>query len=69
MRRRRRYGNHSLQKNNLIQNSVGNDKNGYPAPDLNNTIINVTQVLSDAHKKPSKKKCRKKSLRYIWRRY
>jgi hypothetical protein len=54
MGRRRRYGNHSLQKNNLIQNSVGNDKNGYPAPDLNNTIINVTQVLSDAHKKTLK---------------
>jgi hypothetical protein len=64
--RRRRDGNHYPQKNNLIQNSVGNEENGYPVPDLNKTKINVTKELSDAHKKkPSKKN----SLRNSWRRY
>jgi hypothetical protein len=29
MVRRRRDGNHSLQKNNLIQDSEGNEENGY----------------------------------------
>jgi hypothetical protein len=31
MRRRIRDGNHSPQKNNSIQNSVGNEENGYPS--------------------------------------
>jgi hypothetical protein len=31
-----------LIKNNSIQDSVGNEKNGYPVPDLNKTMTNVT---------------------------
>jgi hypothetical protein len=60
---RRRDGNHSPQKNNSIQNSVGNEGNGYLDPDLNKTTINVTKQLSDTHKNISKKKSEKKSLR------
>jgi hypothetical protein len=30
---------------------VGNEENGYPVPDLNKTIINVTKELSDAYQK------------------
>jgi hypothetical protein len=48
---RRRNGNHSLQKNNSIQDSVRNEENGYPIPDLNKTIINVTKELRGPHKK------------------
>jgi hypothetical protein len=43
MGRRRRDGNHSPQKSNSIQDSVGNEKNGYPFPNLNKTMINVTK--------------------------
>jgi hypothetical protein len=43
----RRDGNHSPQKNSSIQDSVGNEKNGYPVPDCNKTMPT---------KKPSKKK-------------
>jgi hypothetical protein len=35
MRRRKRDGNHFLPKNNLIQDSEGNEENGYPVPDSN----------------------------------
>jgi hypothetical protein len=50
MGRRRKDGNYSLQKNNSIQDSVGNEENGYPIPDRNKTMINVAEELSDAHK-------------------
>jgi hypothetical protein len=49
-------------KNNSIQNSVGNEENGYPVPDLNKTVINVTKEGSDTTKN-TKNKCWKKSLR------
>jgi hypothetical protein len=49
---RRRDRNHTPQKNNSIQNSVGNEENWYPVPDLNKTTINVTKELSNAHKNP-----------------
>jgi hypothetical protein len=39
---RRRDVNHSPQKHNSIQNLVGNEENGYPVPDPNKTMINVT---------------------------
>jgi hypothetical protein len=42
MGRRRRNGNHSPQKNNSIQDSVGNEENGYPVPDLNKTMIYIS---------------------------
>jgi hypothetical protein len=35
---------------------VGNEKNGYPVPDPNKAMINVTKVPSDAHKKNLSKK-------------
>jgi hypothetical protein len=54
---RKRDGNHSPQKNNSIQESMGSEGNGYPVPDLNKTMINVAKEPSDTHrKKPSKKK-------------
>jgi hypothetical protein len=45
--RRRRDGNHCLQKSNSIQDSVGNEENEYKVPDFNKTMINVTRVPSD----------------------
>jgi hypothetical protein len=48
---------------------VGNEENGYPVPDLNKTMINITKELSNAHKKALKKKSGKKSLRNTWRSY
>jgi hypothetical protein len=53
MGRRRRDGNHSPQKNNFIQDSEGNEENGYPVPDPNETKINNTKEPSNAHKKHS----------------
>jgi hypothetical protein len=51
MGRRRRDGNHTPQKNNSIEDSVGNEENGYPVPDPNKTMINVTKEPSDTYKK------------------
>jgi hypothetical protein len=56
MGRRRREGNHSPQKKNLIQDSEGNEKSGHPVPGPNKTNINKTMEPSDAQKKSSKKK-------------
>jgi hypothetical protein len=42
---------HSSKKKISIQDSVGNKENGYPVPDSNKAIINVTKEPSDAHKK------------------
>jgi hypothetical protein len=50
----------TLHKKNSIQDSVGNEENGYPVPDLNKTMINVTKEQSDTHIKPLKKKSGKK---------
>jgi hypothetical protein len=54
---------------------VGNEKNGYPVPDLKKTTMNETEEPSEAHKtkqnkkpNPSKKISGKKSLRNSWRR-
>jgi hypothetical protein len=30
---------------------MGNEENGYPAPDLNKTMINITKETSDTHQK------------------
>jgi hypothetical protein len=40
---RRRDGNHSPQKNNSIQDSVGNKETGYPIPNANKTMTNVSK--------------------------
>jgi hypothetical protein len=50
MGRRRRDGNHSPQKNNLIQDSEENEENGYLVSDHNKTMINNTKEHNDAHK-------------------
>jgi hypothetical protein len=42
---------------------VGNEENGYPVPDPNKTMINVTNEPSDAHKKSLREETEKKSLR------
>jgi hypothetical protein len=51
---RRRDGNYIIQKNNSIQDLAGNEENGYPVPDPNKTMINVTKGPSDAQKKTLK---------------
>jgi hypothetical protein len=40
MGRRKRDGNHSPPKNNLMQDSEGNEENRYPVLDSNKTKIN-----------------------------
>jgi hypothetical protein len=59
--RRKGDGNHTPQKNNPIQDSVGNDENGYPVPDPNKARTNVTGKLIDAPLPPKKPK------RTIWK--
>jgi hypothetical protein len=49
MGRRKRDGNHSPPQNNLIQDSEGNEENGYPVPDSNKTKINDAKEHNDAH--------------------
>jgi predicted sulfurtransferase len=49
MGRRKRDGNNSPPKNNLIQDSEGNEENGYPAPDSSKTKINDTKEPNDVH--------------------
>jgi hypothetical protein len=43
-----------FSKNNSIQYSVRKEESGYPVPDPNKTMVNVTKEPSDAHKKPLK---------------
>jgi acid phosphatase family membrane protein YuiD len=43
-----------LKKNNSIQDSVGNEENGCPVPDLNKMMINVTKETRDTHIKTLK---------------
>jgi molecular chaperone DnaK (HSP70) len=50
MGKRKKDGNHSHLKNNLIQDSEGNEENGYPVPDPNKTKINNTNEPNNAHK-------------------
>jgi hypothetical protein len=47
--RRKRDVNHSPPKNNLIQDSEGNE-NGYPVLDSKKTKINDTKEPNDVHK-------------------
>jgi hypothetical protein len=44
-----------FKQNNSIQDSVGNEENGYPVPDPNKIMINVTKEPIDAHKNSLKK--------------
>jgi hypothetical protein len=49
MGRIKRDENHSPPKNHLIQDSEGNEENGYPLPDCNKTKTNDTKEPSVAH--------------------
>jgi hypothetical protein len=44
------------QQNNLIQDSEGNEENGYPVPDPNKTKINDQRNTAMPTKTASKKK-------------
>jgi hypothetical protein len=47
-----------------------NEENEYTVPDPNSTMINITNVLSDSHKKNLlKRKLWTRSLRNAWRSY
>jgi hypothetical protein len=50
MGRQKREGNHSPPQNILVQDSEGNEENGYPDPDSNKTKINYTKEPNKAHK-------------------
>jgi hypothetical protein len=50
MGRQKRDENHSPSKNNLKQDSEGNEENGYPVPDSNKTKMNNVKEPNDAHK-------------------
>jgi hypothetical protein len=68
MGRRRRDGNHSLQKNNSIQNSVGNEENGYLVLVHNKTTINITNgnsVMPTQKKKTLKEEISEKFMEKI----
>jgi hypothetical protein len=44
---------------------MGNEENGYPVPDPNKTIINVTKEPSNAHKNTLKEEITEKFLEKI----
>jgi hypothetical protein len=50
MGRWKRDGNHSPPKNKLVQNSEGNEENGYLVPDSNKTNTDYPKEPSEAHK-------------------
>jgi hypothetical protein len=50
MKRRKREGNHPPPKNKLIQDSEGNEENGYPVLDSNKTKINYAKEPNEAYK-------------------
>jgi hypothetical protein len=49
MGKRKRDGNYSPPKNNLIQDSEGNEENRYPFLDSNKTKTNDTKEPNDAY--------------------
>jgi hypothetical protein len=46
----KKNGNHSSPQNNLIQDSEGNEENGYPVSKSNKTKTNYTKEPNNAHK-------------------
>jgi hypothetical protein len=50
MGRQKMDGNHSLPKNKLVQDSEGNEENGYPVTDPNKTKIYYPKEPNEAHK-------------------
>jgi hypothetical protein len=47
---KKRDGNHSPHKNELVQDSEGNEENGYPDTDSNKTKIKYAKEPKEAHK-------------------
>jgi hypothetical protein len=47
---KKRDGNHSSPKIKLVQDSEGNEENGYPVPDSNKTKIIYAKEPNKAHK-------------------
>jgi hypothetical protein len=54
MGRRKRDGNHSPPKNKLVQDSEGNEENGYPVPGPNKTKIYYPKEPNEVHKNTQK---------------
>jgi hypothetical protein len=54
MGRWKRDGNHSPPKNNLVQDSEGNEENGHPVPDPNKAKIDYPKEPNEAHKNTQK---------------
>jgi hypothetical protein len=53
MGRQKRDGNHSLlPKNKIVEDSEGNEKNGYPVPDLNKTNIDYPKEPKKSTRTP-----------------
>jgi hypothetical protein len=50
MERQKRDGNHSLSKNKLVQDSEGNEQNGYLDPVPNETKIDHPKEPNEIHK-------------------
>jgi hypothetical protein len=50
MGRQKKDGNCSPAQNNLIQDSEGNEENGYPVPDSNKRKINDAKETNNANK-------------------
>jgi hypothetical protein len=69
MGRQKRNEKHSSPKNILIQDSEGNEENGYPVPNSNKIKINNAKEPNNAYKNILKKKFCKQSLRISWRCY
>jgi hypothetical protein len=55
MGRGKKDGNYSPPKNKLVQDSEGNEENGYTDPDSNKTKIVYTKEPNEAHKNILKK--------------
>jgi hypothetical protein len=51
----KRDGTHSPSKNELVQDSEGNEENRHPDPDSSKTKINYNKEPNEAHKNPWKK--------------
>jgi hypothetical protein len=62
---RSRDGNNTLQKNNSIEDLVGNEENGYPVPDLKKITINMTKELSNTFKEKTWKEISEKFMEKI----
>jgi hypothetical protein len=70
MGRQKMDGNYSPHpQNKLIQDSEGNEENGYPILDSNKTNMNYAKEPNKAHKNNLKEEILQVSLRISWRYY